>query len=491
MRKYDALVVGAGAGGLTMALILAKAGRGVLVLEKSRKPGGALGSFRFSGHRLDAGFHFTGALQDGGLFDQLLKSLGVGDRITPNFLDPDAANIFRFKRSDIEIAFPYGPERLRESLINQFPRDAGAVKRYFDDVERVRDNTPALDLTTLFEPPSPIPEDSITLAAYLRHITRNKILRETLSALIMCHGSAPSEISMADNSRLCVGFYESVATLEGGGSSLSDALLRELEGYGVEIRCETEIAELAKVADKKVGEFVLSDGDIVEANSCVFTINSKSIAELLPRDAFPPAFFQRVDSFECAPGFFTVFAKLDDGTAPVNAASITSEYPVDDINALALPGWNGPGALAVTHSRSAGADIITAFEPIYWASVSKWSASTTGARPPDYHRWKKRKEHEIVERISRIFPSYEGRLSVLASATPLTYRDWLNHYNGAAYGVKNKLGQYNLAGQLRLRNLFVAGQSAFLPGVLGTMMASVIVARTVLGEETVRNVLDL
>ena len=491
MKKFDALVVGAGAGGLTMALLLAKAGRSVLVLEKSSKPGGALGSFNFSDYRLDAGFHFAGALHDCGLFDQLLKALGIRERVEPMFLNPDSANIFHFKESGRTINFPYGFQRLRESLSSQFPGEERAVQKYFDDIDRISANTSALRLDSLFASSKTVPEDSMTLSEYLMDLTDDILLRETLSALVMCHGSAPSEISMADNARLCAGFYESVAILKGGGGSLVDALLDELDAYDIEIACCSEIARLENLSEKKVGCFLLNTGETIEADACVFTINPKSIMGILPCEAFPPAFFKRVESFVSTPGFFTLFAKLDEGVAPVNALSITSEYPVDDINALSLPGWNKPGALAVLHSRSSDANIVTAFEPLYWEHVSKWSFSKCGDRPSDYYLWKEEKNREIIERISNMFPAYRGRLEVLTSATPLTYRDYLNHHDGSAYGMKTKLGQYNLAGQLRLRNLFVAGQSAILPGVLGTMMASVIIARTIIGEKTVRKVLNL
>ena len=490
MNKYDAIVVGAGAGGLTMALILARTGRRVLVLEKSPKPGGALGSFDFSGYRLDAGFHFTGALQDGGLFDQLLKALDIREMINSIFLSPDSANIFRFAESNVEISFPYGMNRMRESLTRQFPAEGLAIERYLDDIDCIRSNTPALDLKSVFSQAPILPEDSVTLKDYLEGLTSNHLLRETLSALIMCHGSAPSEISMADNSRLCAGFYESVATIEGGGSSLVNALIEQLRKFDVEIRCGTEIITLAGIDRKKVGSFVLNTGETFSTEACVFTINPKSIVDILPRDAFPPAFFQRIESFEATPGFFTLFAKLDEDAELINPLSITSEYPVDDINALALPAWNGPGALALMHSKSNGANILTAFEPIYWKQVASWAASNRKNRPEAYLQWKRNKKQEVLQRIFRIFPSYRDRLEVLTSATPLTYKDYINHHDGAAYGIKTKVGQYNLAGQLRLRNLYMAGQSAILPGVLGTMMASLIVAKTIVGENQIKKILD-
>jgi phytoene dehydrogenase-like protein len=65
----------------------------------------------------------------------------------------------------------------------------------------------------------------------------------------------------------------------------------------------------------------------------------------------------------------------------------------------------------------------------------------------------------------------------------LTFRDYLNSPDGSAYGIKQKIGQYNVVGKLPLRNLYAAGQSAVLPGVIGAMMSSLIVGRTVVGKD--------
>ena len=88
-----------------------------------------------------------------------------------------------------------------------------------------------------------------------------------------------------------------------------------------------------------------------------------------------------------------------------------------------------------------------------------------------------------MERIFTTFPQYRGRLKAYDSASILTFRDYLNNYDGSAYGIKQKMGQYNLFGKLPLRNLYAAGQSSLLPGIIGAMMSSFIVGRSLIKEE--------
>ena len=48
-KKYDAIVIGAGMGGLTAAALLARKGRKILLLEKEGQVGGYVVSFKRGG----------------------------------------------------------------------------------------------------------------------------------------------------------------------------------------------------------------------------------------------------------------------------------------------------------------------------------------------------------------------------------------------------------------------------------------------------------
>jgi phytoene dehydrogenase-like protein len=115
--------------------------------------------------------------------------------------------------------------------------------------------------------------------------------------------------------------------------------------------------------------------------------------------------------------------------------------------------------------------------------IEAWKDSSTGMRPQAYYDYKKKKVEKTVERILKVFPQYKGRLKVIDSASMLTFRDYLNSPDGSAYGIKQKVGQYNLVGKLHLRNLYAAGQSSLLPGIVGAMMSSFIVARSIIKED--------
>ena len=84
MSDYDVVVIGAGNGGLTSALTLAKNGLKVLLLEKHNIPGGCATSFIRGRFEFEVALHqLSGMGTDDrpGPLRELLRELGVLDKL--------------------------------------------------------------------------------------------------------------------------------------------------------------------------------------------------------------------------------------------------------------------------------------------------------------------------------------------------------------------------------------------------------------------------
>src|SRR5665647_2011409 len=73
-RNRSAVIIGAGIGGITTAVYLAKNGYSVSVYEKNSLPGGRCGQLIREGHRFDLG---ATMLMMPGIYKDVFQSLGI------------------------------------------------------------------------------------------------------------------------------------------------------------------------------------------------------------------------------------------------------------------------------------------------------------------------------------------------------------------------------------------------------------------------------
>ncbi len=482
--KYEHVVVGSGISGLTAALLLARQGGRVLVLEKAPAIGGSMARFSLEGVPFDTGFHFTGGLAPKGLFFDMLKVLGIEQQIQP--VPFDGGMRFVFESSGNRYSFPCDRVGTLRELQARFPAEAKAIEAYFIKLDAVCSATTSMELRRIGESMHQLDEDYQSLSEVLDELFEDLELKALLAGYCLCYGVAPFEISFANHARICQGMHDGVVRVENGGDAFISALRKKLDEAGVEIRCMSHIVACEEIDGREVGAFRLNSGDLVHFNNAVLTIHPKAILDLLPQEKLRKAFINRVSEFESSFGFFALFGVCD-------APDLLDDFillglPDPDLDGLFQPGDREKDSMLFGISgeeKVEGQPVRTLImlEAVYPEDMEEWAGSSLMKRPAAYAEYKVRKTERIMERVFSRLPQLEGHFKVLGSSTPLTFRDYLHSPDGSAYGVKQKMGQFNLLGRLPLRNLYAVGQSSVLPGVMGAMVSSFMVCRTLLGAE--------
>ena len=129
-EEYDAIVIGAGLGGLASAGYLAKHGFKVLVLERHNVPGGYATTFTRDGGRFtfDVSLHQTVV---SGLPRQILDDLEVLKRV--RFVKCREA--FRLVSPGLDISCPAGAsEAFEKALIERYPREKKGINGFMAEM---------------------------------------------------------------------------------------------------------------------------------------------------------------------------------------------------------------------------------------------------------------------------------------------------------------------------------------------------------------------
>ncbi len=132
MKKYDAIVIGAGNGGLVAALRLANNGKKVLVLDKNIAPGGFSTSFMRGRFEFDASMnslHEFGTKDNPGIVYKLFEDLNIIDKI--KFVEiKDAYHVYS-RNSKSDYIMPFGVESYIDKMEKYVPGSKNSLEIFF------------------------------------------------------------------------------------------------------------------------------------------------------------------------------------------------------------------------------------------------------------------------------------------------------------------------------------------------------------------------
>lgn len=137
-KKFDAVVIGSGLGGLTAGALLAQAGYGVYLLERNFSIGGAASVYKVGDLWVEASLHQTSdARNPRDVKHHILSQLGILDEIEWLPTGP----LYTVKGGPVGAPFelPVGFAAAHDALAARFPDKSAAIKRFLGEVEQIHD----------------------------------------------------------------------------------------------------------------------------------------------------------------------------------------------------------------------------------------------------------------------------------------------------------------------------------------------------------------
>ena len=306
----DTLVIGSGITGLTTALLLAKRGRNVTLVEKLPHIGGLLHRFSRKGFRFDTGFHFTGGFDN--VMPQMLEYLNMQDVVRPapltaSFLLAESSRIFEMPTT--------GLDDLEAALSAQFPDFAQAIHRYYAAEKEVIADTPIFDIPNLNR------VDVFTQFTNYDHLTTNEFmdeigitspeLRTLLPIFSLCHGTPPAESPFSYHCRCSFGMESHLAGVVGGGDAFISGFKRELEKNGASIRTGVWLERLICSETSPLCQTaILNTGEAFDVDEIYFTNAPGNYIGLFPEKAISPRLRKRITNLKPTVSFTTVYGVI-------------------------------------------------------------------------------------------------------------------------------------------------------------------------------------
>ena len=483
---YDAVVIGAGLGGLSAAAAFARQGFKVLVLEQHSVPGGYASAFtRPGGFTFDVSLHSTTVGIRGGVAN-LLPGFPEIEDVTFVPHKP----LYRVIYPDHDIRVPHrDPAGYIQALKAAFPEDTAAIDGIFADMKGLADDVGRLSASgqpDMASFPTKFPHlfknFNRTWGAMLDERVRNTKLKAVVSGLWGYFGLPPSKLSPFYYAMPLMGY------LEGGGyypvgtsQRISDALAALIKKNGGEVKLNTRVDRIL-VRDHAAYAVRTTDGAEYRARAVISNANAPdTFTRMMPDEKeFLKDLLARMDKLSISFSTFLVWMGLK--ADPVRKVGLkeseifyNTSYDIEadyrDIIAGGLPENPGFG-LTVYDNLGPGfspkgkntLNIIVTQGYDYW---KKYETDYFYGNKDAYTKEKTRLADILIDNVEKtLLPGLRKSIEVLEIATPLTNIRFTGHPRGAVYGwdqTVDNSGNRRFPQTTPIKNLYLAGAWTF-PG---------------------------
>ncbi len=462
---HDAIIIGAGIGGLVCGCYLAKAGMKVLICEQHYKPGGYCTSFKRQGFTFDAAAHIFGGHRNGSL-GKIFKELGVDKKIEIRQFDPSDIII----TPDYKVSFRADLDKTIKDFQTVFPGESKNIKDFF---------------YFLFnpEPQYFARTRSETFKTILNSYLNDDKLKATLSFPLLGNGGAPpSQISAFIGAKIFKELHlDGGCYPDGSMQALPDALTEIFKEAGGELRLSCLVKKI-KVKDNKVTGIVLESGEHIPSKYVISNCDARqTFYRLLGRKIVGQDFLEKINNMVPSLSMFVLYLGLDENfdklPEPGTNTWFMLHYDIDKIYLSAKKGdFKNISGYMVHVSPAPNQKSLLAFTIAPFKSKKYWE-NNKGKWIESFIR--------IIEKHS--IPELTKHIAYKDAATPYTFYRYTLNYKGAARGwacTPSQLAVPDLRKPSFVQNFYLAGHWATLGmGISGVTYVGYDTAKTILKKE--------
>src|SRR3977135_1798090 len=297
MARYDVVVIGAGLGGLTAGAILARAGRNVLVLERSTWVVGAASSYKSGDLFVEGSLHETSDPHDPrDPKHRALTRAGVIDAV--KWIPVDAFYEARGGPLDQPFLLPDNFDAARRALSERFPEARAGIDQLLEEMERIASAVGTLSqgsgafrkpreaLGALLKLLSAVPDWRLSLSQKLTRVFGdNEAVKCALAANLSYYHDDPAALwwvffAIAQGSYLLSGGRAGA----GGSQRLSSALARAIKVAGGEVLLRRVVSGIVPGSQghSSTVTHTARDGTDAQAVECLRIVCNAAPAALAP-----------------------------------------------------------------------------------------------------------------------------------------------------------------------------------------------------------------
>jgi all-trans-retinol 13,14-reductase len=472
---YDLIIIGSGISGLTSALLAAKEGMKCLLIERMPYSGGSLRGFYYRGDYYPFGLSLVGSLEKDSFLYMLLSYLGIMDKV--RFKTFPNEEIFTLVKENSRISLPSNFLLFFDELLQLFPDEKASIDAVRAKLEHFKknnfiyhlDSSGAGDFFELFL------DTGESIWEVFREI-KNQKLKKMLASFTFLYGVLPADTPFFVYAPILISYLSKCCYLEGGGISLVKTMEEELVKKNVDIKTNEEVQKL--VIENGTVRAVRTDKAEYRGKEILFTGEPKSLIPMIPEENLKKRFKRKLESYYTGISAFGAYFE----------AQSLVKVPKDLYyrNFIAFSAQDMPLTLQDFEKMSLSERLnhVSIFTNMdngklqIYALIPDSYGEYKDLNRAGYEEKKENTRIMLQRKVEEMIPELKGNLKYKLSFTPCTIKDYMGYEDGSILGLyasKEQKGIYSIMPYTPYKNLYLAGQNIFLPGVVGSMASALIV----------------
>ncbi len=489
-NSFDVVIVGAGLGGLLCAVILAKEGKKVCVLEKNRQVGGCLQSFAFQKTAFDSCVHYIGGLGAGHSLNQIFRYAGIMDGLKLHELREDGFDRILF--GEEQQAYPLsGKAHFVEQLLPFFPKEKAVLQAYLNDISQTASQFSLYHLQQ-GNSDGKIAAMSIVLTEHLRRLGASERMLQVLLGNNLLYAGVADLTPFYVHALSTDGYLHSAHKVLPASSQIAKLLWRELLANGGVVHRHAEVSLLHE-GSNGIEYADTADGRRFYGKDFISAIHPAALFRMLDGSGLRPAFLHRIQSLPQTPTGLMINLVLRPGMCRYEGCNIYWHPSGDSLARPSAGGLKWPDTQALffseDESRPGFANAVSILVYAQMADYAAWqdTKNIIGVqhhRSEAYEAYKEAQAEAILKQTFARFPELKAATMAHSIATPLSFRDYVGTMDGSLYGpLKDAThpARNIMAVRTRIPNLMLSGQNLNMHGVMGVSVSAVATCSELLG----------
>ncbi len=471
MNEYDAIIIGAGVGGLFSALKLSSAGKKVLLIEKQPVAGGFATTFSRKGFIFESSLHCVDALAKDGEIRNFLEETGLDKEV--NFIE--LKDFARIIYPEHDFVADFNKDNLITFLKNNFPREEKNLDRLFrafDKFYKQFDGFYFLNspfwiklILTIFIYQDIIKTSACSADQFIARHIKDEKLKGIIGAIWYFSGLPPSELSAFYFLIVFRGyFYNPTVYVEGGFIRLFNAIVKRIKDNGSEVRLNTTVKEI--ITAKFAARGVVTDKE-EEFGARVIISNANAIdtlTSLLDDKALKEFYRNKLPALEKSISAFQVYLglKVPAKELGMNHAifSINTTYNHDHNFKYCLDGDYDLCSIGLVDHAQVDPSLAPEGRGSLLIMVLDNYANWVNLSDEEYKQKKNEVANKLIARAQEYLPGLGENIEIMEVATPRTMARYGLSPEGAIYGFAQTVGQSSinrLDQKTKIKGLILAG----------------------------------